>query len=62
MMKSPDDMVRELLTLAVREGLVALPPAGRFTDPRPAARTGAELVLVGDLLLEYIRQWTLTAC
>jgi hypothetical protein len=46
---SVEQMVRDLLEKAIKEGLVA-PAVGRWSDPSPQARSSGELAGTANLL------------
>jgi glutaredoxin-related protein len=50
-----EQMVRDILEQAVRDGLVAK-AYRRWDDPSPQARTSGELVGTANLLLEFLRR------
>ena len=52
---SIEQMVRDLLTLAVTEGLVALPSPSNYERGSPQNRNAGELVAVSNLLSSFLR-------
>lgn len=53
MAMSVEQRVRDLLTLAIREGLVG--ESDNYDDPDPQVRTAGELCGVSNLLAEILR-------
>lgn len=53
MQRTVEDMARELLSLAVNDGLVALPR--NYVPPHPRHRSSGELARVAGLLSEFLK-------
>ena len=51
---SVEQMCRDLLEIAIRDGLVG--PSAEYEDPDPQCRSGGEMCGMANLLLEFLNQ------
>lgn len=57
-MTSIEQHCRDLLSLAIKDGLVCEPPVGNFVsgDPDPQARTAGDLCGMGNMLTKILAE------